>query len=203
LIQYEIIYLESNLDINPDKVLNGTVDRDLRFNQDIHQDILDRLSRLEDESNQDRYQETLQKIEVLEKAIAQCAEDIAKLKIQENAPIQNLDESISQLGEKEIIPRLSPPKAKITLDPEIRAQIEKNIAERENPDLDERIQLFINRYRGQTVSVSNLFRLLEIVNRPPLQQKAKKILENFGCIQIKVPSANGNITSWKITNNKV
>jgi len=191
--------IEKGLDIHSTTTLPNTVPSLSR--EEIVQLVEEKINLTRTITVQD--DEIKKKIEVLEKAIAQCAEDIAKLKTQENAPIQKLDESTSQLGEKEIIPILSPPKAKITLDPEIQAQIEKNIAERENPDLDERIQLIIHRYRGQTVSVSNLFRLLDIVKRPSLQQKAKKILENYGCTQIKVASSNGNITSWKITNNKV
>jgi hypothetical protein len=234
LIQYGIIYLESNPDIYPDTVLNGTVARDSRFNQDryqdIHLDILDRLSRLEDESNQDRYQETLQKIEVLEKAIAQCAEDIAKLKIEENAPIKKLDEDTSQLGEKVIIPILSPPEVEKEIIPiassaevekeiipisssaevekkliqEVKEEIKKRIAERQTPAyLETKIRNYINTHRGKDIPVSNFFKDLGIVGNRDKQTIAKQIFEKLGCTRTKIPSGSKNITGWKLPNDWV
>jgi acetolactate synthase small subunit len=55
-----------------------------------------------------------------------------------------------------------------------------------DPELEEKIQAYINRHRGKEVNVSNLFSVLGLTGKSEQKEKAKKILRQLGCMTVRV-----------------
>jgi hypothetical protein len=170
-----------------------------------------------------RDEQTEKKLENLEARLETFEDAIAKLPTQEDDPTEKIDEVISQLREKEISPilfrlenlealleKLETEEAvpfvnetvvtdfDLEVDPPDYSPIFTDPDPIPISDLEQKIRDYILENTGKEVISSNLFRGLDLTNKPGQQQNAKNILERLGCVEIQIKRGSRPQPGWKI-----